>query len=290
MISAISVPNNKARNAVLNVSITERGPKRTPFIVRTWLTVATLVCAILYVPTQGLFWLSLANLSAITAIGAMGLTVLVGTAGLLSLGQAAFLAIGGFTAAFPVTYTGLGFLACLVLGGTAAALVGVVVSAATTRTIGIYLAVGTLALQYVVEIILSDVEVKLTAALGFQMGMPSVLGWEISTERAWWYLLCLMAFMVWGGLRAIVRGQPGRNWVCMKENSAVASSLGISVTRSRMAVFALSSFVAGMAGVLHGFYVGTVQITNYSLHLSIIYLTIVVLGRAGSIGGAIWVI
>src|SRR3546814_13378719 len=50
----------------------------------------------------------------------------------------------------------------------------------------------------------------------------------------------------------------------------------------------LSSFVAGMAGVLHGFYVGTVQITNYSLHLSIIYLTIVVLGRAGSIGGAIW--
>src|SRR3546814_10946710 len=74
----------------------------------------------------------------------------------------------------------------------------------------------------------------------------------------------------------------------MKENSAVASSLGISVTRSRMAVFALSSFVAGMAGVLHGFYVGTVQITNYSLHLSIIYLTIVVLGRAGSIGGAIW--
>src|SRR3546814_3325169 len=52
------------------------------FIVRTWLTVATLVCAILYVPTQGLFWLSLANLSAITAIGAMGLTVLVGTAGL----------------------------------------------------------------------------------------------------------------------------------------------------------------------------------------------------------------
>src|SRR3546814_20594552 len=87
MISAISVPNNKARNAVLNVSITERGPKRTPFIVRTWLTVATLVCAILYVPTQGLFWLSLANLSAITAIGAMGLTVLVGTAGMLSLGR-----------------------------------------------------------------------------------------------------------------------------------------------------------------------------------------------------------
>src|SRR3546814_18599595 len=96
MITAISVPNNKARNAVLNVSITERGPKRTPFIVRTWLTVATLVCAILYVPTQGLFWLSLPNLSAITALGSIGLTALLGTPGLYALCQAALLATGGY--------------------------------------------------------------------------------------------------------------------------------------------------------------------------------------------------
>src|SRR3546814_16590138 len=115
------------------------------------------------------------------------------------------------------------------LGGTAAALVGVVVSAATTRTIGLYLAVGTLALQYVVEIILSDVEVKLPAALGFQMGMPSVLGWAISTERAWWYLLCLVAFMVWGGFLSILLGQPGRTWLCLQVYSGVSLSLGFSV-------------------------------------------------------------
>src|SRR3546814_18208345 len=115
MISAISVPNNKARNAVLNVSITERGPKRTPFIVRTWLTVATLVCAIMYVTPQGLLLLSLANLSAITAICAMGLTDLVGTAGLFFLGPAAFLYIGRFSAAMLLTYTGIGFFGCFVV-------------------------------------------------------------------------------------------------------------------------------------------------------------------------------
>lgn len=263
------------------------GSKRTPGPAKILLAVL-LILFVLYLPSGGLYWLTLANLAAIAGIGAMGLTVLIGTAGLLSLGQAAFLAIGGFTAALLVTFSGAGFVTCLVVGGSAAALVGVVVAAATARTVGIYLAVGTLALQYVVEILLSDVEVKVTSALGFQMQVPRILGWEIATEQSWWYVLCVMVFGFWLLLRWIVRGQPGRNWVCIRENAAVASSLGISVIKSRMAVFALSSFVAGVAGVLHGFYLGTVQITNYSLHMSIVYLTIVVLGRPGSVGGALW--
>ena len=249
---------------------------------------AALLAVVFFLPQGGRFLLSLANTAAITAIGAMGLTVLVGTAGLLSLGQAAFLALGAFTAALLVSYTGAGFLATLLSGGVCAALIGIVIAAATARTAGIYLAVGTLALQFVVELLLTDVEVKLTAALGFQMAPPVLLGLAIDTEKAWWFLLCGLMFAIWLTLRWIVRGQPGRNWVCMREHAAVANSLGISVIRSRMAVFALSSFVAGVAGALHGYYIGTVQITNYSLHLSIVYLTVVVLGRLGSIGGAIW--
>ncbi len=239
-------------------------------------------------PAQGLYWLALGNQSAIAAISAMGLTVLVGTAGLLSLGQAAFLAIGGFTAALLVTHMGFGFLGAMAAGGVVAGLAGALVAAATARTVGIYLAVGTLALQYVVEIVLSDVEVQLTSGMGFQMPVAQVLGIELTSEEDWWYFLCLLTFLAWFVLRAIVRGQPGRTWVCMKENATVAGSLGIPVRRARMAAFALSSLVAGAVGVVHGFYMGTVQITNYSLHLSIVYLTIAVLGRLGSIGGAIW--
>ncbi len=253
------------------------------------LAIAAVLLAIIFLlPQGGRFWLALANIAAITAISAMGLTILVGTAGLLSLGQAAFLAIGAFSSALLVSYIEVGFLFSLFIGGASAALVGIIIAAATARTAGIYLAVGTLALQFVVELMLTDVEVKLTAALGFQMEPPVILGLVIDTERRWWFLLCAVMIATWLTLRWIVRGQQGRNWVCMREHTAVANSLGISVTHSRMAVFALSSFIAGVAGALHGYYIGTVQITNYSLHLSIVYLTVVVLGRLGNIGGAIW--
>jgi len=286
-----SKANNATKAAKANIARDPRAPAAaSPLLVTPGrLAIAVVLLAIVFfLPQGGRFLLSLANTAAITAIGAMGLTVLIGTAGLLSLGQAAFLAIGAFTAALLVSYTGAGFLVALLAAGVCAALIGIVIAAATARTAGIYLAVGTLALQFVVELLLTDVEVKLTAALGFQMEAPELLGLAIDSEKAWWFLLCALMFAIWLALRWIVRGQSGRNWVCMREHAAVANSLGISVIRSRMAVFALSSFIAGIAGALHGYYIGTVQITNYSLHLSIVYLTVVVLGRLGSIGGAIW--
>lgn len=256
--------------------------------LRRFVLAAVVLAVVALPPMGGSFLLTLANSAAITALAAMGLTVLTGTAGLLSLGQAAFLAIGGFTAALLVKYTGAGLLTCLVAGGVCAAWLGIVVAAATVRTAGIYLAVGTFALQYVVELLLSDVEVKLTAAVGFQMPAPTLLGWSIDTERAWWFVLCAFVVAFWALLRWLVRGHVGRSWVCAREHPAVATSLGISVMRCRTSAFALSSFTAGVAGALHGFYVGTVQITNYSLHLSIVYVTVVVLGGPGRLGGAIW--
>ncbi len=237
---------------------------------------------------MGPFALKLANTAAVTAIAAMGLTVLTGTAGLLSLGQAAFLAIGAFTGALMVKYAGTNVAINVLAGGIVAAFIGVVVAAATVRTVGIYLAVGTFALQHVVELLLTDVEVKVTQAMGFQMPAPSLLGFEISTERQWWIVLAINVVLVWAVLRWVVRGHVGRTWVLARDQPAVAATLGISVPRSRMAAFALCAFMGGTIGVLHGYYVGTVQVTNYSLHLSIVYLTVIVLGGPGRLGGAIW--
>lgn len=236
----------------------------------------------------GPFALKLANTAAVTAIAAMGLTVLTGTAGLLSLGQAAFLAIGAFTGALMFKFLGTNVAVNVLAGGLVAALIGVVVASATVRTVGIYLAVGTFALQHVIELFLTDVEVKLTQAMGFQMPAPSFLGVSISTEVHWWIVLSINVLLVWAVLRWIVRGHVGRTWVLARDQPAVAATLGISVSLSRMAAFALCAFMGGTIGVLHGYYVGTVQVTNYSLHLSIVYLTVIVLGGPGRLGGAIW--
>jgi branched-chain amino acid transport system permease protein len=135
---------------------------------------------------------------------------------------------------------------------------------------------------------LTDVEVKVTQAMGFQMPAPSLLGYEISSEAQWWVVLAINVLLVWAVLRWIVRGHVGRTWVLARDQPAVAATLGISVPRSRMAAFALCAFMGGTVGVLHGYYVGTVQVTNYSLHLSIVYLTVIVLGGPGRLGGAIW--
>jgi len=261
-------------------------------INRPWIRASLYSCAILAIfifpLISGPFALKLANTAAVTAIAAMGLTVLTGTAGLLSLGQAAFLAIGAFTGALLTKYVGTPLLINIAVGGLVAAALGTVVAAITVRTVGIYLAVGTFALQHVVELVLTDVEVKLTQAMGFQMNNPSLLGFEIRTERDWWVVLFINVLLVWALLSWLVKTHVGRNWILVRDQPAVAAAFGLSITVSRMSAFALCAFVGGTVGVLHGYYVGTVQITNYSLHLSIVYLTVIVLGGAGSIFGSIW--
>lgn len=247
---------------------------------------AALVAAPLLIP--GSFILTLANSAAITAIAALGLTVLTGTAGLLSLGQAGFLAVGAFTSAMLVKYLGAGFLTCLLAGAAVAAVIGAIVAAATVRAVGLYLAVGTLALQYTLELLLTDVEVKLTSAVGFEMPAPKIFGFEVVGPAAWWVLLCSAVLLCWLLLRWVMRSHVGRSWIVARDNPVVAQALGVSILRSRTSAFALSAAVAGLAGALHGFYIGTVQITNYTLHLSIVYLTVIVLGGPGRLFGAIW--
>jgi branched-chain amino acid transport system permease protein len=120
------------------------------------------------------------------------------------------------------------------------------------------------------------------------MPMPILFGLTISSERAWWLLLCFVVFVTYFCLKWLVLSHVGRSWIVSRDSPGVASSLGISIFRSRVSAFALSSFVAGIAGALHGYYIGTVQITNYTLHLSVVFVTIVVLGGPGRLIGAIW--
>lgn len=250
--------------------------------------IAAAVALVALVPlVLGPFGMRVANLGLIMGISAMALTLLLGQGGLLSLGHAAFMAIGAFTAGLLATRYGLGFLPSLLAAGVVGAIVGVFVALITVRTFGLYLAIGTFALQYVVELLLTDVEVKLTYAVGLIMPTPSILGFELASDASWWFFNAAVAVIVYAMIQWTLRGHIARAWVSGRDNPTVTAAMGISMIYCRVSIFALASFVAGLAGALHGYYGGIVQIMNYPLHLSIVYVTIVVLGGLGNMLGAV---
>jgi len=235
----------------------------------------------------GKLGLQFANIGGLAAIAAMALTVLTGTAGLLSLGHAAFLGIGAFTAGLLATLLDWPFLAAIAAAGVAGLAVGALVAMATLRTSGLYLAVGTFALQAVVSVILIDIEVKVTAATGILMPVPSVMGFAIRDLAQWWYLIVTVVLITYMLLRWQLRSHVGRGWITARDHPTAAASMGISLIRARASVFMLTSFLTSVCGAIGGYYYGIVQAANFDLHLGIKYITIVALGGLGSLPGAI---
>lgn len=256
--------------------------------LRHWLPYAIYIAALLAVPAvSGKFAMQLVNIGGLMAVAAMALTVLTGTAGLLSLGHAAFLGIGAFSAGLLATLLDWPFLATVAAAATIGLAIGGVVAVATLRTSGLYLAVGTFALQAVVAIILVDLEVKVTAAVGILMPVPSIFGWTIRDLADWWYLIATAMLLTFLLLRWQVNSHVGRAWICAREHPTVAAAMGISLLKARSSVFMLTSAITSASGAIAGYYFGVVQAGNYDLHLAIKYITIIALGGLGSLPGAI---
>ncbi|MBN9427698.1 MAG: branched-chain amino acid ABC transporter permease [Burkholderiales bacterium] len=235
------------------------------------------------------FHMHLLNAGGLLAISAMALTVLTGTAGLLSLGQAAFLAIGAFSAGMAANgfMADAGVIPILLWAGLIGMLIGGAIAAITIRAIGIYLAVGTFALHQLVELVLTDIEVKQTGANGFVMPPLTFGSFEFATDQHWWYLIAGLMLLTWWFFRRILRSSVGRAWVATREAHSVAAAMGISQFRVRVGAFMLTSFVTSAAGALSGYYGGVVQVGAFPFHLSIVSLAVVVLGGLGNLTGAI---
>ncbi|MFG1403331.1 branched-chain amino acid ABC transporter permease [Xanthobacter sediminis] len=235
----------------------------------------------------GGYALHLAVSGGLMALSAMALTVLSGSAGLPSLGTAAFLAIGAFSAGMLSTRFGLGLLPAAAAAAGLGLVAGALVAILTLRVSGLYLAVGTLALQYLVHILAAELDLKFTYAAGFVLEDPVVLGLPISSPERWWALVLVVLALVHGLFRALQASHIGRAWVFQRTEPTAAGALGVAVSRSRVGVFALTSAVIAAAGALDGYRLGNVQASIYTLQLAVVYLTVAALGGAGNLKGAI---
>jgi branched-chain amino acid transport system permease protein len=231
--------------------------------------------------------LHLAVSGGLLSLAAMPLTVLVGSAGLPSLGTAAFLCVGAFTAGILSNNLGLGLLPAVVVSGVLGLMCGTLVATTTLRVSGLYLAVGTLALQRAMGVIATDLDLKLTYSAGFMLDDPDLFGFHINSLQRWWAFIAVLMLFVFVAFRYLQKSHIGREWALLRTHPAAAAALGISMTKSRIQIFALTSAVITVVGVIDAYHLSNVQAGTYTLDLAIVYLTISALGGAGNVAGAI---
>lgn len=226
-----------------------------------------------------------ADLTILAAIGALGLNLITGYAGQASIGTAAFLAIGAFTAAGVQHQAG--FVGAVIVGGLAAAVAGFVVGVPSLRMRGLYLIVTTLVFQYIVQDGLEIIQNKQGALAGYALFVPTIGGLRIASSQSWFILLVIVLAVCALIVRFLTSTKPGRAWAIIRENELAAAVAGIEVARYKISAFVVSSAMTGVAGALAAFFVGQISYDQYGLDLAIGYVAMIIVGGTGSILGSI---
>ncbi len=226
----------------------------------------------------------------IFALAALGLNLLTGYAGQLSLGSAAFMAVGAFASYnFVLRIPGIPILLAFVLGGISAALVGVAFGLPSLRIRGFYLAAATLATQFFVVWCLTKISwfTNYSSSGVITAQEMQIFGWSINTPVKK-YLLTLCVVSVLALLaKNMVRSNIGRCWMAVRDMDVAAEVIGIRLMRTKLLAFAISSFYCGIAGALYAYaYLGTVEPEAYNLELSFKILFMVIIGGLGSVMGS----
>jgi len=252
---------------------------------------ALLLVAFVAVPLLGdQYWLSaILTPFLVFALAALGLNILTGYAGQLSLGTAAFMAVGAFMAYnFVLRLPWLGILPSFVLAGLCAALVGVVFGLPSLRIKGFYLAVATLACQFfVLWAIQRWGWITNHSSSGVITAQKiTLLGYPINTPATKYLLTLAIVAVLALAAKNLMRSETGRAFMAVRDMDVAASVIGIPMMKTKLLAFAISSFYCGVAGALYAYtYLGTVEPEAFTLDLSFRVLFMVIIGGVGSILG-----
>ncbi len=236
------------------------------------------------------YWFSAILLPLLVlSLAGLGLNLLTGYAGQLSLGSAAFMAVGAFAAYnLQLRVPGLPLLVSFALGGVIAALVAVLFGLPSLRIKGFYLLVATLAAQFVVEWVLTRFSWFTNDNASGVITSPPLLiaGLDFSSPRGRYLLtLTVVVVLFWLG-KNLVRSELGRNWMAVRDMDTAAAVIGIRLFKAKLLAFAISGFYLGVAGSLWAFaYLGTVEPHGFDLSRSFQVLFIIIIGGLGSVLG-----
>jgi len=228
------------------------------------------------------------NVIGITVIAVVGLQINAGYAGQINIGQSAFMGVGAYAAGALTLHFNLPIWITIPMAGVAAALFGSVFGVAAVRIKGFYLALTTIAAQFV----FSFAMIKLPKAWfgqaeGLRLNPVSIFGFEFDTDKRIYYLIMVIAVIMIYGAWGLIRSRTGRALVAVRDNDNAAEIIGIDVFLYKSLSFFIGAFYAGVAGALWGYYVRYIQADQFTLWLSVWYLGMLIVGGMGSILGAI---
>jgi branched-chain amino acid transport system permease protein len=235
------------------------------------------------------YTLSVLNLVGIASIGAIGLNLLVGFAGQISLGQGGFMAIGAYTAALFALRLEAPFWVALPAAGVTTAAVGCLFGIPSLRVKGLYLAIATLAAQFIIEWnLLHSGWLTGQGAQGALVIEPAALGpWVLESERRKYFLIMAVALVATVVARNVARTYLGRAFVAIRDQDIAAETMGVDIFRYKLLAFAVSSCFAGVTGALWAYYTQVVSYEHFLINTSIDYLAMIIIGGLGSVPGSI---
>jgi branched-chain amino acid transport system permease protein len=257
------------------------------FFVKFWLALFFLFLLILPFVADA-YVLYVANLIGFAIIGAVGLNILTGFTGQISLGHAAFVGVGGYTAAILITHFDFSFWLALPCAGVVAAAAGLIIGIPSLRVKGLYLCMATLAAQFIFEFIFIHWESMTRGTRGINVPAPVLGNFALDTEKRFYFLTLVMVFIAVAFARNLIRSRVGRAFVAIRDRDLAAEIMGISLFRYKLTAFAISSFYAGVAGALWVNFMRIVTPEQFPFHLSIQYLAMVIVGGMGSVLGSIF--
>ena len=261
-----------------------------PLPIARWTVAVVAVLFFVVVPlTLHEYYLSVANIVWIAVIGALGLNILVGYTGQVSIGHGAFMSVGAYTAANLANRLGSPWPVNLLAGGLMAALIGAIVGIPSLRIKGLYLAIATLAGQLIIEWTINHVTfISGGVQASIEVAKPKLGSMVLGSQRDMYYFLLVFVVLAIVGTMNLMRTRVGRAFIAIRDQDIAAEIIGINIFRYKLLAFAISSFYAGVTGVLYTYFLGIANYEQFQIGVSIDYLAMIIIGGLGSVLGSIF--
>jgi branched-chain amino acid transport system permease protein len=234
------------------------------------------------------YWLDVLNRIGIAVIGAIGLNILVGYTGQISIGHAAFLAVGAYSTAILEVNVGLPFYLAIPLGAVITSGIGLVFGIPSLRLRGLYLAIATLAAHFITTYVIVHWESMTKGVLGLSVPPAMVFGMPLDSDARVFYLIFALVVPATLFAKNLFRTRVGRAFIAIRDRDVAASVMGVSLLRYKLLAFVISSFYAGVAGGLMAHHSRILFPDAFTLLVAIDYLAMVIIGGMGSILGSIF--
>ena len=226
--------------------------------------------------------------AGIAVIACQGLNLLTGFTGQISLGQAAFMGVGAYACSILVGQAGLPFILSLPAAGVVAALVGMIFGIPSLRLRGLYLAMATIAAQFIIEFTIRRWDSLTGGVAGLYVDPGSIGPLHFDNHIHLYYLTFVLAVVATLATKNIVRARSGRAFIAIRDRYLAAEVIGVNLFKYRLLSFAVASFFAGIAGALQAQYLQVITHESFTILQSIDYLAMCIIGGLGYVLGAIF--